>query len=403
MQSQFLDQRLLYGSRFQRFIREMLTNSSIFWFFDLVHKVSSDGWLNYWTSPSHWVLLAAGIAQAWVISRNNQRVHWWQNLIAPGIYTLVDVILEGAANFFAEPYHFLYWAWALAMTLAYLVERYSKEVSMVARSLLLVVLLPATYMLAEWNVAIHSFTIYWLEPAHQFILLGTLVLGIALGVTNIMRERFERLLYSLATHVEQIASWTFDTTLIEKAYDADSALALQRVERTLLFMDVRGFTPWSEAHSPQEVVKMINQFYQTAEPLIQAHNGFKIQMMGDEIMTRFYTPDDALQAALALQQAVARCLQPYGLSIGIGLHVGDVIEGLVGSQQTRQYGIFGDVVNTAARLQGQAQANEIVISEATWQQLKPELQGVTITARELALKGKAEPLRVKVITPSLKP
>lgn len=399
MQRPFLDQRLVYGSRFERFIRELLTNSSIFWFFDLAHKVSSGGLWNYWTSLPHWVLLAAGIAQAWIISQNKERARWWQNLIAPSIYSLVDMLLEGPSSFLAEPYHALYWGWALAMTLAQLVERFSKEVSVVARSLLLVLLLPATYMLAEWNAAFHSPVAYWLESAHLFILMGTLVLGIALGVTNIMRERFERLLYSLASHFEQIASWTFDSALIEKAYDVDSALALQRVERTLLFMDIRGFTPWSEAHSPQAVVDLVNHFYRTAEPIIKAHNGFKIQMTGDEIMTRFYTPDDALHAALALQPAIARNLQPYGLSAGIGVHMGDVVEGLVGSEHTRQYGVFGDTVNTAARLQGQAQANEIVISESTWRELKPEPHGLKVTARELTLKGKAEALPVCVIMP----
>lgn len=399
MQGQFLDRRLLYGSRTQRFVRELLTNSGIFWLFDLVGKATLDGLSVYVTSLPHWVLFGAGMAQAWVISQNEQKIRWWHNFIAPLLYTAIDILLESPTAFFSEPYHLLYWLWAAAMTGAYLIQPLSAMLSTLLKALILVLLLPANYMLAEWNTAIASLTAYWFdEPAHLFILLGTVVLGTTLGVTSVMRDLFERLLYNLAGHFEQVASWAFDPRLIDKAYDDNLALRLQRIERTVLFMDVRGFTPWSETHTPQEVVDMVNRFYHTAEPIIKAHNGFKIQMTGDEIMTRFNTADEALQAALELQQAVANALLPDGLSAGIGMHTGDVIEGLVGGEHTRQYGIFGDTVNTAARLQGQARSNEVVVSAATWHKLNQRPEHLPISQRELTLKGKAHTMQVLVVS-----
>ncbi|HRF97956.1 MAG TPA: adenylate/guanylate cyclase domain-containing protein, partial [Aggregatilineales bacterium] len=369
IQGRFLNTQLIYGNRFQRFIRDLLTNSGIFWLFDLVRKIGLVGVVGYFGSLSHWALLGAGIIQAWVISKDDGRVLWWHHFIAPIIYTAVDIFIEGAEEFISSPYHFLYWGWALCMAGAYLLSGYSKPLSTVLKSLLLVLLLPASYALSEWNLLATSFIDYWLEPSHFFILSGALVLGLVLGITNIMRDRLATLLYALAGHFEQIASWSFDKDLIEKSYGDDKVLALHRTERTVLFMDIRGFTPWSELHTPQEVVEMVNLFYRISEPIIKANNGFKIQMTGDEVMTRFYSAQEAFNAAYALQTAMQTALAPFQLNIGIGIHTGDVIEGLVGGEQTMQYGIFGDVVNTSARLQSQAKAGEIIISQTALEKI----------------------------------
>lgn len=399
MQERFLDQQIVYGGRFEQFLRELLTNSGVFWMFDIVRQSTQNGLNTYIGSLPHWVLFGSGLVQAWIISRNPQRQHWWHHFIAPVLYTLIDVVLEGPSAFFSEPYHIMYWIWAGTMALAYLLENYSMSFATLLKSLLLVSLLPASYMLAEWDTAHLEPLGYWFnQPSHMFILMGIIVLGLLLGSASIMRERFERLLYDLAEHFEQIASWSFDTGLIQSAYTSDKALALQRQERTVLFMDIRGFTPWSEAHEPHEVVEMVNQFYRTVEPLIKANNGFKIQMTGDEIMTRFYSANDAFAAAQALQPAVSRTLAQYGLSAGIGLHSGEVIEGLVGGQQTRQYGIFGDTVNVAARLQSQAKAGEIVMSQTTWEKLSPQPANGHPKKCELILKGKTEPMTVVVLS-----
>ncbi len=391
---------MLYGGRLQRFVRELLTNSGVFWMFDVVRQSSINGLGAVVASLPHWVLFGASITQAWIISLDPQKRRWWHYFIAPTLYTVIDVVLEGPNAFLSEPYHILFWIWVAAMTTTYLLQDYATSFATLMKSLLLVLLLPISYMLAEWNTASLSLIDYWLgDSAHLFILLGTIVLGLLLGITTIMRERFEHLLYDLAGHFEQIASWSFDTGLMQRAYSNDAALALQRKERTLLFMDIRGFTPWSESHPPQEVVELVNQFYSTVEPIIKAHNGFKIQMTGDEIMTRFYSADDALLAAQDLQLAVAKTLAAYGLSAGIGLHTGEVIEGLVGGEHTRQYGIFGDTVNTAARLQGQAKAGEIVISQVTWEKLLTyKSLGTYFDKKELTLKGKTESMPVIVLS-----
>lgn len=397
IQQRFLDNQMIHGKRLQRFVRELLTNSGIFWLFDLVRKMGLVGLPAYLGSLSHWALLGAGLAQAWIISRQEGKRLWWHHFIAPSLYTGVDILIEGWGEFFASPYHFLYWGWAICMAGSYGLGRYSKSASTILKSLLLVGLLPASYAMAEWNLASVSFINYWLEPSHFFILSGTLVLGLVLGITDIMRDKLERLLYALAKHLEQIASWSFDKELIAKSYADDKVLDLHRVERAVLFMDIRGFTPWSEHHTPQQVVDMVNSFYRISEPIIKQHGGFKIQMTGDEVMTRFDSAQQAFSAAYELQRAFQLAFASYELSIGIGIHVGDVIEGLVGGEQTMQYGIFGDVVNTAARLQSQAKAGEIVMSQTAFGKLSNMPTDCTVTYDQLTLKGKSYPLPVAVI------
>jgi adenylate cyclase len=398
MNDRYLNKQTLYGSWLRQFAQELITNSGVFWIFDMLRQSTRHSMPVYFASLPHWILLGASIIQALVICRDSQRRYGWHHFIAPVIYTVIDMLLEGISGFMSEPYHILYWIWVSAMAVTYVLQNNARWLAVMLKSLLLVLLLPANYMISEWDVAASDFVGYWVDDsAHLFILVGALMLGVLLGTANIIREHLESLLYALAGHFEQIASWSFDDQLIQRAYTDDTALALHVIERTVLFMDIRGFTPWAETHSAQQVVEVINQFYCTAEPIVKAHNGFKIQMTGDEIMTRFQTADQAVQAAQALQPAIDHKLSAYGLSFGIGVHTGELIEGLVGGEYTRQYGVFGDTVNIAARLQAQAQSGSIVLSRATWEKLSHPPGQLLPEARQLALKGKTVPISVLIL------
>lgn len=393
MVQQWLDHQVLYGRRLQRFAQDWLTHSGIFWIIDSLRKITNTGLESYAVELPHWILLASTLIQAWIISKDPNQIRWWYYLIAPLLYSAAEILLEGFANFIAAPYHAFYWLWAGGFIAAHLIERRAATWATLLRSFLMVLPLPLAYMLSEWQIASEDLTAYWLyDSAHFFILLGTIVLGLLLGIVTIMRDHFERLLYQMAAHLQHIASWSFDNSLIAQSYQSQDALHLQRLEKAILFMDIRGFTTWTEAHSPQEVVEMINAFYSAAERIISQHGGFKIQMIGDEIMTRFAAIDDALAAALQLKQEMGRVLKPYGLNVGIGIHCGEVVEGLVGTENTRQYGIFGDAVNVTARLQSQAQSGQIVVSQTAWERLQQKPSTLKPQVRELTLKGKQEPM-----------
>ncbi len=95
---------------------------------------------------------------------------------------------------------------------------------------------------------------------------------------------------------------------------------------------------------------MLNRYYNAAETVVGDYHGHKPNFTADEVMTRFDSPEMALNTALDLQEVLQPVLNSFNLTVGIGLHTGEVIEGLMGSDNTRKYDIIGDTVNTAKRL-----------------------------------------------------
>lgn len=133
----------------------------------------------------------------------------------------------------------------------------------------------------------------------------------------------------------------------------------------VLFADIRNFTTRSEQLPAEEVIKLLNGYFTEMTAAIHKHGGTVDKFIGDGIMAFFGAPQmlecperNALEAA---QEMLLR-LEKYNLKllalnqepirIGIGLHVGDVIVGNVGSETRNEYTAIGDVVNTSSRLEG---------------------------------------------------
>ncbi len=191
MNARGLDRKTLHGNDLLQFLQELITNSGVFWMFDMIRQSSRYTMQVYFASVPHWILLGSSILQAFVIHRTSQRRYWWHYFIAPTVYTVIDVMLEGVNGFVREPYHILYWMWAGAMAVTYLLPTTIHWSAIVLKALLFVLLLPANYMISEWETASSNLIGYWVnDSAHLFILLGALMLGVLLGVANLMREHF---------------------------------------------------------------------------------------------------------------------------------------------------------------------------------------------------------------------
>ncbi|HEX9574933.1 MAG TPA: adenylate/guanylate cyclase domain-containing protein [Myxococcales bacterium] len=166
--------------------------------------------------------------------------------------------------------------------------------------------------------------------------------------------------------------------LVEQA--ARGALELgkggQLTDLTILFSDIRGFTSMSEKLPAQEVVKVLNDYFELMVDILFEHGGILDKFIGDALMGLWGAPvrrpDDAtraVQAAVQMQaklrefnaERVADGKQP--LQIGIGLHTGQVVVGNMGSSKALSYTAIGDGVNLASRLCGVAREEMIVISE----------------------------------------
>jgi adenylate cyclase len=147
---------------------------------------------------------------------------------------------------------------------------------------------------------------------------------------------------------------------------------------TVLFADIRGFTRLSEHAPPERVVQLLNNYFTAMSDVIFAHGGTLDKYIGDGLMALFGAPtataDDpinAVAAAVSMQRqmdVINEYLRAEGLveiAIGIGLHTGEATVGYIGSERRSEYTAIGDTVNLAARLEQNAQAGQILLSDST--------------------------------------
>lgn len=148
---------------------------------------------------------------------------------------------------------------------------------------------------------------------------------------------------------------------------------------TVMFADIRGWTTLLEKMTPQQAFNFINAYLRRVSPVIKECNGFIDQYYGDGVMALFPgLPDDAVKAALAMQTVVAEYnkertqngFDPIG--IGIGLHLADLMLGIIGSEDRMQGAVVADAVNLAARLEGlnKTYGSYVSLSDETFFSLK---------------------------------
>ena len=167
------------------------------------------------------------------------------------------------------------------------------------------------------------------------------------------------------------------------------------VEVTALFADLRGFTGFSERSTPEEIVVMLNRYFEHATAAILDEGGTVVQFVGDALMALFNAParqDDhpvrAARAALAMQAAVeaTAASSPGWPRFRVGINTGPALVGNIGSTALRSFNAMGDAVNVAARLESIAQPGQVVIGEST-RALLPADAAVE-SLGELAVKGR---------------
>jgi adenylate cyclase len=128
-----------------------------------------------------------------------------------------------------------------------------------------------------------------------------------------------------------------------------------RREVTVLFVDLHGYTAYSESHTPEEVVDMLNRFFGVVVRVVQHEGGHVNKFEGDAALCVFGAPDDqpdhaerALRAAANVPMAVGQL--PDDPDAGVGVATGEAVAGYVGTEHRYEYTVIGDVVNVASRL-----------------------------------------------------
>jgi adenylate cyclase len=172
---------------------------------------------------------------------------------------------------------------------------------------------------------------------------------------------------------------------------------------TILFSDIRGFTPMAEHMEPHAVVELLNEYFSEMTDLIFESGGTLDKYLGDGIMAVYGAPiakpDDALRAtrtAMEMQRALAalnrdwerRGQQP--LRMGVGVNTGQVTAGNIGSAKRMDYTVIGDAVNLASRLCANAAGAQILVSESTYMQLNGSIPAQRLDP--IRVKGKETPV-----------
>jgi adenylate cyclase len=167
---------------------------------------------------------------------------------------------------------------------------------------------------------------------------------------------------------------------------------------SMLFVDVRGSTSLAEKVSPTDYSRLMNRFYASATKALIETDGFVIDVVGDEVVGLYPPGFSGAQHARKAVDAARQLLRAGGdqLPMGVAVHTGI---SFIGTVMGAEEGIadvraMGDAINIAARLASQAGAGEALISDAAY--AAAGLQE-NLEARRLTLKGKSEPVAVRVM------
>jgi class 3 adenylate cyclase len=176
-----------------------------------------------------------------------------------------------------------------------------------------------------------------------------------------------------------------------------------RAEITTLFADIRGFTHFSEGLSPEELVTVLNRYLAVSAEAVLNEEGTIDKFLGDALMAWFNAPIlqpdhtfRAVRAALGIRDAVnalhAQLPPEHHLQFGAGIHLGDAVLGLIGTEKRLDYTAIGDSVNTAKRIQENAGPGQILISQAAYERVAGNVQDRPVEA--IQAKGKRDPIQV---------
>ncbi len=247
---------------------------------------------------------------------------------------------------------------------------------------------------------------YWI----YIILFTALAIVIALLMTKLMfkNKKLEKLLDNsnrkleqLQIHFERFAP----QEVIENLTKQDSLYAPQMRSVTVLFADLVGFTKMCANMEPEQVVRILNGYFQCMSEALAQHHGRVTELMGDGILALFgalrtnpWQTQDAVMGALAMREALAKYNEELKvqslpvLSFGIGIHHGKVLAGVMGNINLSKFGVVGNTINVAARIESLTRLYNIDLLVSDTVAKKLDNRFSLSPMKPVSVKGKKEPL-----------
>ena len=191
--------------------------------------------------------------------------------------------------------------------------------------------------------------------------------------------------------------------VIEQLNPDSLQLGGTRADITVLFADIRGFTTFSEQLSPEQLVSVLNRYLAAMAEAVLSQEGTIDKFLGDAIMAWFNAPIPqkdhtlrAVKAALLLRETVEGLYKELPedshLAFGVGIHYGDAVLGLIGTDRRLEYTAISDSVNTAKRIQENSSKNQILISKEAYGRVHEEVEAQHYAP--MLVKGKSQPIEV---------
>ena len=211
----------------------------------------------------------------------------------------------------------------------------------------------------------------------------------------------------------------------DRLLDGSLASGGERRHVTVLFLDLKGYTSMAERETPEETVKTLNAFFETMSDWVHQCGGFVDKFVGDAMLVCFglfdpgessapLGPGDHADAAVKAAAGIRGRLQELNalrvadsrpeLSVGIGVHTGEVVAGIVGARDRHEYTVIGDAVNIAARLQEACRARgvDVLVSQTVREALKTESRTSNLSALgSMNIRGRSGTLDVYTIPESV--
>ncbi|MCB0393906.1 MAG: HAMP domain-containing protein [Bdellovibrionales bacterium] len=197
----------------------------------------------------------------------------------------------------------------------------------------------------------------------------------------------------------------FHGSMADELLAGDLSLGGERKEVTVFFSDIRDFTKFSEGHTPEEVVEMLNEYFARMVSIINKNGGVVDKFIGDAIMAIWgavhpteQDPFNCVKACIEMRQAVAELNEirlgrgQTPIKIGMGVHSGPAITGNIGSDERMEFTVIGDTVNMASRIEASTKAfgTDLLLSDAIVNIVKEKY--IVDLAGKAEVKGKSEAL-----------
>ena len=211
---------------------------------------------------------------------------------------------------------------------------------------------------------------------------------------NVRRE--ER----LRTSLQRYMSPNVVDAIVKKG-GSDLNLGGEKKHITVLFTDIRGFTPLSEKETPETIVSLLNEYFSSMTELVFEHEGTLDKFIGDAIMAFWGAPlavenpvHKAVACALKMQARLDELNKKWAregkppIQVGYGINTGECIVGNIGSEQRMEYTAIGDMVNTTARIEGESLGGQLLVTEDVLKELGDQCKFKKLAP--VQLKGKSQ-------------